>query len=63
LRNNKVVQSKIANLFFTLKLQRRLAKAGQTTVSTSAHPGYAQLQKFMSHPRDFVFILFRFVVK
>ena len=33
--------SKIANLYFTYELQRRLAKAGASTMSTAAHPGYA----------------------
>jgi len=33
--------SKIANLYFAYELQRRLAKAGSSTISVAAHPGYA----------------------
>jgi NAD(P)-dependent dehydrogenase (short-subunit alcohol dehydrogenase family) len=34
-------QSKLANLLFSLELQRRLAEAGSEVLATSAHPGYA----------------------
>jgi NAD(P)-dependent dehydrogenase (short-subunit alcohol dehydrogenase family) len=34
-------QSKLANLLFTLELQRRLAEAGSEVVAVAAHPGYA----------------------
>jgi NAD(P)-dependent dehydrogenase (short-subunit alcohol dehydrogenase family) len=34
-------QSKLANLLFTLELQRRLAEAGSEVRATAAHPGYA----------------------
>ncbi|MBX7159757.1 MAG: SDR family NAD(P)-dependent oxidoreductase [Acidimicrobiia bacterium] len=34
-------QSKLANLLFTLELQRRLAAAGAPTISVAAHPGAA----------------------
>lgn len=34
-------QSKLANLLFTLELQRRLDAAGSTVRSLAAHPGYA----------------------
>lgn len=34
-------QSKLANVLFTFELQRRLAAAGQSTISATAHPGYA----------------------
>lgn len=34
-------QSKLANLLFTLELQRRLQAAGSTVRATAAHPGYA----------------------
>lgn len=34
-------QSKLANLLFTLELQRRLTEAGSPVRATSAHPGYA----------------------
>jgi NAD(P)-dependent dehydrogenase (short-subunit alcohol dehydrogenase family) len=33
-------QSKLANMLFTLELQRRLAKAGATTLAASCHPGW-----------------------
>ena len=34
-------QSKLANLLFTMELQRRLAEAGSGILSMAAHPGYA----------------------
>lgn len=34
-------QSKIANLYFTYELQRKLTAAGKSTISVAAHPGYA----------------------
>ncbi|MFJ8045696.1 oxidoreductase [Kitasatospora sp. NPDC096147] len=34
-------QSKLANLLFTLELQRRLTAAGSTVRALAAHPGYA----------------------
>jgi NAD(P)-dependent dehydrogenase (short-subunit alcohol dehydrogenase family) len=34
-------QSKLANLLFTLELQRRLSEAGSTIRAHAAHPGYA----------------------
>jgi NAD(P)-dependent dehydrogenase (short-subunit alcohol dehydrogenase family) len=34
-------QSKLANLLFTLELQRRLTEAGSPVEATAAHPGYA----------------------
>ncbi|WP_156753947.1 oxidoreductase [Actinokineospora pegani] len=34
-------QSKLANLLFTGELGRRLTAAGEATLSTAAHPGYA----------------------
>ena len=34
-------QSKIANILFTLELQRKLVASGSTTLSLVAHPGYA----------------------
>jgi NAD(P)-dependent dehydrogenase (short-subunit alcohol dehydrogenase family) len=32
-------RSKLANLFFTYELQRRLAQAGSSTIAVAAHPG------------------------
>jgi NAD(P)-dependent dehydrogenase (short-subunit alcohol dehydrogenase family) len=37
-------QSKLANLLFTLELQRRLAEAGSYLRAVAAHPGYARTQ-------------------
>ncbi len=37
-------QSKLANLLFTLELQRRLAEAGSELRAVAAHPGYARTQ-------------------
>jgi NAD(P)-dependent dehydrogenase (short-subunit alcohol dehydrogenase family) len=34
-------QSKLANLLFTLELQRRLTEAGSDVLAVAAHPGYA----------------------
>jgi len=34
-------QSKLANLLFTLELQRRLEEAGSEVLATAAHPGWA----------------------
>ena len=34
-------QSKLANLLFTLELQRRLAEADSDTIAVAAHPGYS----------------------
>lgn len=34
-------QSKLANLLFTLELQRRLEEVGSQVLATAAHPGYA----------------------
>jgi NAD(P)-dependent dehydrogenase (short-subunit alcohol dehydrogenase family) len=33
-------QSKLANLLFTYELQRRLERAGVSTIATAAHPGW-----------------------
>jgi NAD(P)-dependent dehydrogenase (short-subunit alcohol dehydrogenase family) len=45
-------QSKLANLLFTLELQRRLSEAGSPVRALAAHPGYAatNLQSHTANP-------------
>ncbi|MFF5981304.1 oxidoreductase [Streptomyces olindensis] len=45
-------QSKLANLLFTLELQRRLTESGSPVRALAAHPGYAatNLQSHAAHP-------------
>ncbi|MGW2417648.1 oxidoreductase [Streptomyces sp. NPDC001709] len=45
-------QSKLANLLFTLELQRRLAESGSAVRALAAHPGYAatNLQSHHANP-------------
>ncbi|TVZ97559.1 oxidoreductase [Streptomyces sp. BK340] len=45
-------QSKLANLLFTLELQRRLTEAGSAVRALAAHPGYAatNLQSHTANP-------------
>jgi NAD(P)-dependent dehydrogenase (short-subunit alcohol dehydrogenase family) len=47
-------QSKLANLLFTLELQRRLTAAGSPVAAHAAHPGWAatDLQSHSTHPVD-----------
>jgi NAD(P)-dependent dehydrogenase (short-subunit alcohol dehydrogenase family) len=40
-RSGAYAQSKLANLLFTYELERRLEKAGSTTIALAAHPGYS----------------------
>jgi NAD(P)-dependent dehydrogenase (short-subunit alcohol dehydrogenase family) len=40
-RGHAYGQSKLANLLFTLELQRRLAGSGSRVLATAAHPGWA----------------------
>jgi NAD(P)-dependent dehydrogenase (short-subunit alcohol dehydrogenase family) len=46
-------QSKLANLLFTLELQRRLAEAGSGVRAVAAHPGYARTN--LQHHTESVF--------
>jgi NAD(P)-dependent dehydrogenase (short-subunit alcohol dehydrogenase family) len=46
-------QSKLANLLFTLELQRRLTEAGSPVEATAAHPGYASTD-LQSHSGNLV---------
>ncbi|MFE6173094.1 oxidoreductase [Streptomyces sp. NPDC056464] len=50
--NRAYAQSKLANLLFTLELQRRLAEAGSPVRAMAAHPGYAatNLQSHAGNP-------------
>lgn len=42
-------QSKLANLLFTLELQRRLTAAGAQAIALAAHPGYADTNLQYAH--------------
>jgi len=44
-------QSKIANLYFTYELQRRLEAAGASCIAVAAHPGYAATNLQHAGPR------------
>jgi NAD(P)-dependent dehydrogenase (short-subunit alcohol dehydrogenase family) len=58
-RYNSVVryaQSKLANLYFTYELQRRLAAAGDNTISVAAHPGIATTELSRYLPRALVML-------
>ena len=46
-------QSKLANLLFTLELQRRLAEAGSELRAVAAHPGYARTN--LQHHTESIF--------
>ncbi|MEU8717856.1 oxidoreductase [Streptomyces sp. NPDC048663] len=50
--NRAYAQSKLANLLFTLELQRRLTEAGSPVRALAAHPGYAatNLQSRAANP-------------
>ncbi|MCU1424724.1 MAG: putative oxidoreductase, short-chain dehydrogenase/reductase family [Microbacteriaceae bacterium] len=54
-------QSKLANLLFTLELQRRLAQAGSPVIATAAHPGMAATN-LMSSSESAVIRVFAAVV-
>ncbi|MFK4100002.1 oxidoreductase [Streptomyces sp. NPDC019531] len=60
-------QSKLANLLFTLELQRRLTESGSRVRATAAHPGYAKtnLQSHAANPlmRGFLRIGNRFMAQ
>lgn len=45
-------QSKLANLLFTLELQRLLASRGADAVTVAAHPGYAATNLQYAGPRE-----------
>lgn len=53
-------QSKLANLLFTLELQRRLTESGSSVRAMAAHPGYAatNLQSQTASPLSRVFMKF-----
>ncbi len=47
----RYAMSKIANLYFAYELQRRLAAAGENTISVAAHPGIADTELTRHLPR------------
>lgn len=47
----RYAMSKIANLYFTYELQKRLAAAGDGTLSVAAHPGIAETELSRYSPR------------
>jgi NAD(P)-dependent dehydrogenase (short-subunit alcohol dehydrogenase family) len=51
-------QSKLANLLFTLELQRRLTESGSAVRALAAHPGYAatNLQSHAANPATRAFM-------
>jgi NAD(P)-dependent dehydrogenase (short-subunit alcohol dehydrogenase family) len=53
-------QSKLANLLFTLELQRRLTAAGSSVRALAAHPGYAatNLQSHTGNPMSAAMLAF-----
>ncbi len=51
----RYAQSKIANLYFTYELQRRLTAAGDETLSVAAHPGIADTELSRYIPRALMF--------
>jgi NAD(P)-dependent dehydrogenase (short-subunit alcohol dehydrogenase family) len=50
-------QSKLANLLFTIELQRRLTEAGSSVQATAAHPGYASTN-LQSHSDNMLAAIF-----
>jgi NAD(P)-dependent dehydrogenase (short-subunit alcohol dehydrogenase family) len=57
----RYAQSKIANLYFSYELQRRLTAAGDETLSVAAHPGIAdtELSRYLPKPLMMMAPLFR----
>jgi len=49
-------QSKLACLMFAYELDRRLRKAGESTLSVAAHPGISHTNLFQHMPRAFQFL-------
>jgi NAD(P)-dependent dehydrogenase (short-subunit alcohol dehydrogenase family) len=52
----RYAQSKIANLYFAYELQRRLAAAGDDTISVAAHPGIADTELSRYLPRALMLV-------
>ncbi len=50
-RGGRTCQSKLANLLFTIELQRRLEAAGSSTIAVAAHPGRVEHQPRPREPR------------
>lgn len=56
-------QSKLANLLFTLELQRRLAAAGSPVIATAAHPGMAATNLMSSSESALMTVFAKIVVR
>src|SRR5207249_1956062 len=56
-RRSAYEQSKLANMLFTLELQRRLAAAGSDVRATAAHPGWTATDITRASGRMATFVL------
>jgi NAD(P)-dependent dehydrogenase (short-subunit alcohol dehydrogenase family) len=56
-------QSKLANLLFTLELQRRLEASGSRVIATAAHPGMAATNLMSSSENPVMTVLARVAVR
>lgn len=56
-------QSKLANLLFTLELQRRLEQSGSAVIATAAHPGMAATNLMSSSESPFMKVFAKVVVR
>lgn len=56
-------QSKLANLLFTLELQRRLARSGSGVIATAAHPGMAATNLMSSSNNPVMTVVAKVVVR
>jgi NAD(P)-dependent dehydrogenase (short-subunit alcohol dehydrogenase family) len=56
-------QSKLANLLFSVELQRRLAASGSSVISTAAHPGMASTNLMSSSESAIMTVFAKVVVR
>ena len=56
-------QSKLANLLFTLELQRRLAESGSAVIATAAHPGMTATNLMSSSESPVMTVFAKVVVR